>query len=404
MSGPDVLGSGPDRDRAVLPRPARTTAARRRWAGLAGTVLVGVAAVVLAARSLPEPAAPPPPAPTFAQPEPIRFVADAAVGTKWAYLLVADCVGPEQTRQCRYRVFRRSLTVGSWTPTAVETGPVAGAAGLTRIFVTAGDHVTVVEQPTVGNVLTSPDGGDTVSAQALSLGSQVAAVPEGGVIDLAVCESCPNRLTVLEPRTGRLRTLATPPPLGTDTGVRSFAESGGVLWALGDGGSRLVSAVSLDRGRTWRVLPVGGARAPTGLASLVSDGGRGAYLLVNRDAGEGVLFAELWRIGDPSRPGAAWKQITPETRPQTALGLIVSKGTVLVRDDTGQLWRLDRDGVMRQLRPLQLDGLLGGPDLVVAGPGRLLLGAVNRPDGPDQARPLLSYDGGETWRVERLPA
>ena len=77
------------------------------------------------------------------------------------------------------------------------------------------------------------------------------------MVDLALCESCLNRLTVLEPRTGRLRTLATPPPLGTDTGVRSFAESGGVLWALGDGGSRLVSAVSLDRGRTWRVLPVG---------------------------------------------------------------------------------------------------------------------------------------------------
>ena len=351
-------------------------------------MLVGAAAVVLAARSLPEAAAPPPPAPTFAPVEPIRFVADAAVGTRWAYALVADCVGPEATRQCRYRVFRRSLTVGGWTPTAIETGQIAGAAGLARIFVTAGDHVTVVDQPTVGNVLTSADGGATVTARALSAGSQAAAVPEGGVVDLALCESCLNRLAVLEPRTGRLRTLATPPPLGTDTGVRSFAESGGVLWALGDGGSRLVSAVSVDRGRSWRVLPVGGARAPSDFAWLVSDGGRGAYLLVSRDDRPDVdgEFSELWRIGDPTRPGAVWRPVTPRTRPRTAIGLLVSKGALLVRDDASELWRLDQNGVMRELPPLRLDGLSVGPDLVVAGPGRLLLGAVNRPDGPDQAR------------------
>jgi hypothetical protein len=369
-------------------------------------VLVGAAAVVLAARSLPEAAAPPPPAPTFGQDEPIRFVADAAIGTRWAYVLVADCIGPEETRQCRYRVFRRTLTAGGWTATAIRTGQVAGAAGLARIFVTAGDHVTVVDQPTVGNVLTSPDGGDTVSARALSSGSQVAAVPAGGVVDLSLCETCLNRLTVLEPRTGRLRTLATPPPLGTDTGVRSFAESGGVLWALGDGGSRLVSAVSVNLGRSWRVLPVGGARAPTKLASLVSDGGRGAYLLVSRDDRPDVEdeFSELWRIGDPTRPDAAWRQVTPPTRPRTATGLLVSKGAMLVRDEAGQLWRLDRDGVMRELPPLQLDGVPAGPDLVVTGPARMLLGVVNDPDDSRPPRALLSYDGGETWQVERLPA
>ena len=63
---PTCWEAAPTGTARALPRPPRTTTARRRWTGLAGTVLVGVAAVVLAARSLPESAAPPPPAPTFA--------------------------------------------------------------------------------------------------------------------------------------------------------------------------------------------------------------------------------------------------------------------------------------------------------------------------------------------------
>ncbi|MFL6130231.1 MAG: hypothetical protein ACJ73E_14350 [Mycobacteriales bacterium] len=411
MSGPDVLGSGPDRGPAAgLPERVRSVsgaARRRRWTGLAGTVLVVAAAAVLAVRSLPEPSVPPPPAPTPTAlvAEPVRFVGDAAVGTRWAYVLVASCLGPEDTRQCRYRLLRRSPAGGDWTPTALQTGPVAGATGPARLFVTAGDQVTVVDQPTVGNVYVSPDGGDTVSEHALSVGTPIAAVPAGAFIDLGLCESCMVQLTVLEPRSGRLRMLARPPRLGSTVGIRSFAESGGALWVLGDGGSRLISAVSLDRGRSWRVLPVGGARAPADFAALASDGGRGAYLLIGRDTRPDVEseFSELWRVSDPTRPGAAWRQVTPAVRPRSAVGLLTTGRGLLLRDDGGDLWRLAPDGRMRRLPPVRVGGVPVAPALVVRGPGPLLIGVLG-PPGAGPPTVLLSPDGGDTWRVERVPA
>ena len=405
MPGPEILGGGADRDGAAEPPgPRRSTAARRRWAGIAGTVLVAAAALGLAARSLPEPAATPPPtAPTVVLAEPIRFVADVAVGTEFAYVLLGSCVGPEETRQCRYGVLRRSIAGGGWTATAMETGPVAGATGPARLFATPDDRVTVVDQPTVGNVHASPNGGDTVTVHALSQGPPVAAVPPGGVIELGLCESCLSRLTVLEPATGRLRPLARGPRLGTNVGIRAFAASGSVLWVLGDGGSRLISAVSLDAGRTWRVLPVGGAGAPAEVAALASDGGRGAYLLVGRAVLPDVRseWSELWRVGDPARPGAAWRPLPPIVRPRSAVGLMVTQRGLLVQAEGGALWRLGPDGQPRELPPIEVDGVPVHPGRLAAG-GRMLLGVLPRSETAPPAV-LVSDDDGETWRVERIP-
>jgi len=409
VAGPEVLGGGPDRDRtALLPervRRATATARRRRWTGLAATVLVAVAAGVLAVRSRPERAAlpPPTPAPTFA-PESLRLVADVAVGSQYGYALVASCLGPEATRLCRYRLFRRSLGGGSWTPTVLETGQVAGATGPARLFVAADDQVTVVDQPTVGHVYTSPDAGRTVTVHPLSPGPPVAAVLDGWFVDQSLCESCLDRLTVLEPRTGRLHPLAAPPPLGSTPGVRTVTRSGSVLWALGDGGSRLLSAVSLDRGRTWRRLPVGGARAPAELVWLVSDGGRGAYLLIGRDSRPDVLaeFSELWRVGDPTRPGAAWRQVTPAVRPPSAAGLVAGERGLIVVEESGMLWRLVADGTLARLPEADYDGLPIPAGRPVTGPGRVLLAVpLNRTDFGLPVV-LFSPDEGETWRVELI--
>ena len=409
MAGPEVLGGGPDRDGATpfdeQVRRASAVARRRRRTGLAGTVLVVATAAVLAGHTLPESTSSPPvPAPTVVVPTPDRYVADVAVGTTWAYALVASCVGPETTRQCRYRLFRRSLGGGGWTPTALETGQVAGADSPARLFVTGDDLVTVLDQPTVGTVYASGDGGDTVSGHALQPGPPVAAVPAGAVVDLGLCESCLDRLTVLEPLTGRLRPLTVPPPLGPTLAVRSVVQSGGVLWVLGDGGSRLVSAVSVDRGRSWRELPVGGARAPADIARLVSDGRRGAYLMIGRDARPDVLdeFSELWRVGDPTRPGAAWRQVTPAVRPRSAAELVAADRGLLVREDTGELWRLEPDGTMRRLPPIDLDGLPIPPAVVVTGPARLLLGVAANQVDLGVPTVLVSYDEGETWLVEQI--
>lgn len=404
-----MLGGGPDRDGATpfdeQVRRAYAVARRRRRAGLAGTLLVVATAAVVAGRTLPEStSAPPAPAPGVVVPTPDRYVADVAVGTTWVYALVASCVGPETTRQCTYRLYRRSLAGGGWTATALETGQVAGAVSPARLFVTGDDLVTVLDQPTVGTVYASADGGDKVSGHALKPGPPVAAVPDGAVVDLGLCETCPGRLAVLEPRTGRLRPLATPPPLGPTLAVRSVAESGGVLWVLGDGGSRLISAVSVDRGRSWRELPVGGARAPAEITRLVSDGGLGAYLMIGRDARPDVLdeFSELWRVGDPTRPGAAWRQVTPAVRPRSAAGLVAGARGLVVREDTGQLWRLEPDGTMRRLPPIDFDGVPVPPAVVVTGPARLLLGIAANQADLGVPTVLVSYDEGETWLVEQI--
>ncbi len=416
MSGPDVLGWGPDEPTGP-PRPRRpgwpervrqasSAVRRRRWTGLAGTVLLGAAAAVLAVRAGADPEAPPPPQPTrtFALGPPIQLVSEVAFGPDRAYALVAGCVGPEETRQCRYRLMQRGLGRADWTVTAVQSGPVAGAAGSARLFVD-GDRLTVVDQPTVGNVLTSPDRGRTMTVQGLSSAPPVPAVLKDDIVDLGLCDACINQLTVLEPRTGRLRPLAVQPPLGPAITVRLFAESAGALWTVGDDGPRLVSSVSVDGGRSWRTLPIGGGPGTAETAVLAPDGRRGAWLLVSRDADVHTPneFSELWRVGDPTRPGAAWKLVTPAQRPKSVNGLLVSGGTALIRDENGQLQRLGPGGVLRALPPFQLDGAPLGPDTMVAGPGRLLLGIVNRPESTEPPRVALSRDGGESWQVEQLP-
>jgi hypothetical protein len=84
-------------------------------------------------------------------------------------------------------------------------------------------------------------------------------------------------------------------------------------------------------------------------------------------------------------------------------GLLVSAGTALIQDEAGQLLRLEPGGVLRALPPIQIDGVPRGPDVVVAGPGRLLLAIANRPEGTGPPRVLLSRDGGRSWQLEELP-
>jgi hypothetical protein len=404
-----VLGDGPDRDGAApfdeQVRRASAAARRRRRTGLAGTTLLLAAAAALAGRYVPEPQREPAaPRPSVVASDPARFVADIAVGTRWAYALVASCTGPEPERRCSYRLFRRSVGGGGWHTTALETAQVAWSVGPARLFVTGDDVVTVLDQPTVGTAWVSADSGDTVHARPLRPGPPVAAVPPSAVVDLALCESCLGRLTVLEPGTARLRPLATPPPLGPALLIRSAVRAGGVLWVLGDGGSRLVSAVSTDRGRSWRVLPVGGARAPAGPAWLASDGGRGACLLIGRDRGTDVRndFSELWRIGDPSQPGAAWRERTPAVRPRSAAGLLAGARGLLVREDTGKLWRLLSDGTMLRLPPVAFDGVPVAPAWLVTGPAALLIGIVSNQADLGSPTVMISYDDGESWLVEQI--
>lgn len=408
MSGPDVVGGGsaPDADLPVQEqvRRAAGTARRRRQVGLAATVALAAAAVVLASRSSPDPRTPAPALPTDAAPspptvEPGPSIVDFAVGRDAAYALVGSCGGPEQARECFYRVLRRGVGGGEWTVRGLRTERLDAAGFSAELFVTGDDVVTVVDGPTSGRAYVSSDGGDTATMRRLRPGPPVAALPPDGILDMALCESCKDRLTVLEPTTGRLRPLATQPPLGDGAEVRSLAERDGTIWVVGDTGLTTVSAVSVDRGRSWRRVPVSGLRAPALILRLIATDGGGAYLVVGRDSRPDALneFSELWRIGGPAGP---WRPATPTTRPRSALSVLAGDRGLLVGEETGEVWRLRSDGSMRRLPDAVVDGVPIGPGYLVSGPSRVL---VALPIDPFRNVLLVSYDEGESWLVEKVP-
>jgi len=406
MSGPDLLGGGDRRPARGLPGSGR----RRRGWTVAGTVLVAAAAAVLAVRSNPEPApaatlptSAPTPAPAPTGPRPV--IVTTAVGTRWAYALLASCSDPDQLVDCTTRLHRRSLGGGGWAPVEWSTPRTSGIAA--QLHVTPDDQVTVVDEPTAGQVYASTDGGRTVQVHRLRPGPPVAAVPPGGVLDLGSCEMCSGRLTVLDPATGRLRPLARQPAFGRTTSIRWLATSGDVVWVLaesGETGRDLATAVSLDRGRTWRALPLPGTAASAEVIQIFTDGGRGAYVLISRDARPDRRheFTELWRIGDPAAPGAAWRRVTPARRPPTAVILVPGQRGVLIGTEDGEAWRLLADGTMRPLPGVDYGGVPIKPGIVVSGPGGAFLGLPALQS--DLSRPTLvvSFDEGESWRVEEI--
>lgn len=414
MSGPDVLGGGPgdqgpDRLGSGRIGPGRIGPGRRRrgWT-VAGTVLVAAAASVLAVRSTSEPPARPPvaaPTPTVAAPTgPQPIILGTAVGSQWAYALLASCTDPDQLTDCTTRLLRRSLGGGGWTPVEWRTRLLSGSYSL--LFVTPDDQVTVVDEPTAGQVYASTDGGRTAKVRRLRPGPPVAAIPPGGILDLGLCEMCSARLTVLDPATGQLRRLAVQPSFGRTAGIRSMASSGDVVWVVaesGESGKDLVTAVSTDRGRSWRTLPVPGTAAPAMVVRVFSDG-RGAYVLIGRDSRPEVLneFTELWRIGDPTAAGAAWRRVTPARRPPSAVTLVPGERGLLISTEDGEAWRLLSDGTLLQLPQVDYGGVSIEPGLVVSGPSRVFVGLPLVQSDLPRPTLVVSFDEGESWRAEEI--
>lgn len=371
-------------------------------------VLVAVAAVALAARSNPDPSpAPAPvvtPPPTTAAPAgPPPIVTGMAVGTRWAYALLSTCADADLMGDCTTQLVRRALAGGGWQPVGWRTRRLNGS--VPQLFVTPDDQVTVLDAATAGQVYASTDGGRTRQVRGLRPGPPVAGIPAGGVLDLGLCEECSARLTALEPATGRLRPLATQPVFGRTVGIRFVARSGDTVWVLaesGEAGRDLLTAVSRDRGRSWRILPLPGTGTTTtwDSARIFSDGGTGAYVLLARDTRPDVLteFTELWRIGDEG----GWRRITPADRPPTAVQVVAGTGGALIGTEEGDAWRLRADGTVRKLPRADYDGVLIAPGAMASGPGGVVLGVPYIQS--DLLRPtvVLSFDGGETWRVEEL--
>jgi hypothetical protein len=365
MAGPDVLSSCPD-----APPPSR------RWL-VAGVVLVlalGVPALVHTVRGR-EPAPTAAAAPTGQAAQGTQsIVVSAAAGARWAYALVAEC-GTRILHDCDYRVFRRDLVDPGWVSTPVHfTGRTTTGLDVT-MRITPDDHVLLAAGT---SLQVSDDGGDTVRNLHLQAGRPVDALPTGAVLASELCPTCTDAVTVIDLTTGDLRPLRSQPAF-TGYGLRLARVDGDVLWVaqLGPGGG--LTAVSADRGRTWRTIPLSAGMVLTDPVVLASIPGGGAYLVGRRPNDQ----PDVRRIDGPD---GNWRRITPPDGPNSAYSAVVDARGLLVGDGNGKAWRLGPDD--RFIALPGTPGYLSGT--------RVLVGLPSTPGTVE-----LSYDGGQTWQSEQ---
>jgi hypothetical protein len=196
-----------------------------------------------------------------------------------------------------------------------------------------------------------------------------------------LCPTCDNAVITLDPATGELRRLRAQPAFA-GVGLRLARADGDVLWVAQVGPTGGLTAVSADRGRTWRTVPLAPGMVLTDPVVLASIPGGGAYL-VGRRANS---LPDVRRADDPA---GSWRRITPAQGPASAYSAVVDPRGLVVGDGNGQAWRLRADG--------RFAALPGTPGPLTGGAGGVLLGLPSTP-GTVQ----LSYDGGASWRAERV--
>lgn len=409
MADPDILGSPAPYagDGVPFDEQVRRAAARsRRWrrGGVIGAVVALGTAAVLASRAIP--GAPPDAPVVTAAPSrsdpPDRptghgggvSVIDVAIGRRQAYALLGSCEGPDPAQRCAYRLVRQPNPGGRWQHSPLPLPPPADGDGFSaRLLLARGDMLTVLDDAR-GRAYVSTDG-VRFSTRRLTRGPSLADVPAGLTPELH-----DGLVVVVDPATGQRRPLATQPRLGAWVGSLGYRD--GVLWAAGDAGRGVVTGVSTDQGRSWRLLPVPG---PGGLQQLqvIPIPGGGAYLLGGRDDRPEVRneFSELWRLDDPTRPGARWSRVRDPRWPPSASSVVaLAGGDLLVTDEISGAWRVAPDGVSR-LPEAYVGGSAVAPGHLVAGPDGTLLGRPAVELG--EAVLLVSRDQGESWQVEVLP-
>jgi hypothetical protein len=366
MAGPDVLSGGPDG------RPPS-----RRWLvfGVVLALVVGVPALVHTVRGRPPPAPAPPVVAAPTDPPTQSIVVSIAVGTRWAYALVARC----ETRilhDCDYRVHRRDLVEAGWRATPVHvTGRTTTGLDVT-MRVTPDDHVLLVAGAAMQ---VSTDGGETVGSVHLHSGPPVDALPAGAVLASELCPTCADAVTAVDPATGELRQLRHQPAF-PGLGLRLARADGDVLWLAQVGPSGGATAVSADRGRSWRTVPLAPGMVQTDPVVLATIPGGGAYL-VGRRAND---RPDVRRVDGPD---GSWRRFTPDGGPPSAYSAVVDARGLVVGDGTGKAWRFGSDNRFTELP--------GTPGYLTG--GRALFSLPSTP-GTVQ----LSYDGGQSWRSERI--
>ena len=367
MAGPDVLSSGPD-----TPPPSR------RWlvAGIVLALALAVPALLDTVRGpRPPPLAAPTPVATSVAPEVVQpIVISVAAGAHWAYALVAEC-GTRILHDCDYRVFRRDLITPGWTSTPVHySGPTTTGLDVT-MRVTPDDDVLLVAGT---SMQVSDDGGDTVRALHLTTGPPVAELPPDSVLASELCPTCADGVTAVDLQTGELRPLRSQPAF-TGYGLRLARVDGNVIWVAQVGPAGGLTAVSADRGRTWRTIPLAQGMVLTDPVVLASIPGGGAYLVGRRPND----LPDVRRIDGPD---GNWRRITPTAGPNSAYSAVVDARGLLVGDGNGKAWRLGPDD--------RFTALPGTPGYLSG--SQVLLGLPSTPGTVE-----LSYDGGQTWQSEQ---
>ncbi|MFE0450046.1 exo-alpha-sialidase [Streptomyces sp. NPDC058914] len=262
---------------------------------------------------------------------------------------------------CRHRVAVLDRGAGAWqlgqSPLADTTGGDGISAGLTvlgpgRALMTEG------RWPPPDHTWFTSDGGRHWRQGSSSPSGTIAVVPEGGVL----VEGClradregngcaPSPLLVVEPTTGRFRTLAAQPPLkGVVAPAGETTHSAGekarnLLFVSGRDPSsgRPALAVSEDRGRSWRTSRLTGAEGQERAAWVVGAGevlyaARPGQLPDEADVKNGLL--SLHRSTDGGR---TWEQVWRHRKgaePRSILGAPVagSDGSLTVHSEDG-VWR-----------------------------------------------------------------
>ena len=227
------------------------------------------------------------------------------------------------------------------------------------------------------------------------------ALPPDAVLASELCPTCADGVTAVDLNTGELRPLRSQPAF-TGFGLRLARVDGDVIWVaqVGPGGG--LTAVSADRGRTWRTIPLAEGMVLTDPVVLASIPGGGAYL-----SGAGRTTCRTC-AGSTGRT-ATWRRITPPDGPNSAYSAVVDARGLLVGDGNGKAWRLGSDDQFTALpgTPGHLSGSQGAArsavdaghrrtlvrrraDLAVGAAGltnRGARGLGGRPGAPRPARP-----------------
>ena len=401
MEQPDVAGHGPvlRADVPVEEQVRVAAAARRRWRRLTagGCAVLAAAAVLLASRADPDSARSPAALPVTRSPAAIPpalsapgQVVDVAVGSDRLYALLGSCAGPEQARECTYRLMAQTRG-GRWTRVPLPLPPPDGGTGFAaRLLLTGSDTLTVLDEPR-GHAYVG-DGGAPFAVRPVRDGPPLpAGMPAGLVPELVA-----GRVTVLDPATGLRRPLAAQPRL--ETLPRDVVAGPlGDLWAVAEPGLRVVVGHSSDGGRSWRTAVVPGLRPGFSLLRLVAGQDGAGYLLGGREGLSGVSV-ELWR--HPAA-GGTWRRVGAGPAPQSVGSVAPGRSGLLLTDETGTLWRLSPDGSFERLPDPVVDGapVRAGP--LFSGPGGRM---ISQPAADIRGALLLvSADDGDSWLPTLIP-